>query len=231
MSAIVLAQRLSRAVLWDIDILRRVDPEAEAAFDPLRRRLMEDLGAMVSEASARFGPRIGGEMHYAAVALADELIQREAGALRDFWKPRALQLYYFRDNRAGQDFFERQDALMREPPGEARDAALAIHALCLDLGLRGRYERDGPAGEDALYRRRLALRGELRRLVDPSDSLWSCAPASGERERLWPSLSGLCTASLALWVLVVSLFVQVRCDLVAMTGDVHDRIDAALGAV
>ncbi|MBK8266203.1 MAG: DotU family type IV/VI secretion system protein [Nannocystis sp.] len=231
MSPIALAQRLVRSVLWDIDLLRRVDPQALASFDPLRRRLMEDLEAMVSEAAARFGPRIAGELHYAVVALADELVQRDAGPLRDFWKPRALQLFYFRDNRAGQDVFERQDALLREPPAEGRDVALALHTLCLDLGLSGRYEREGPSGEDALYGRRIALRAELRRLSGAPASLWSCAPASGERERPSPSLSSLLTVSLTLWVLAVSLFLQVRCELVTMTGDVLSRIDAALGAV
>ena len=227
--AVVLAQRLVRAALVDIELLARVDLRDPDALERLRGRLMGDLEAAAREASARHGAAVAAEIHYALVALADEVAQREPGPLRDAWKPRSLQLHYFRDNRAGHGFFERQDALLAAPPGGGREVALAVHALCLDLGLRGRHEHEDD-GARALAQRRQALRAELRRRVAAAP-LWAQAPRSGERGRPAPTLGALRWGSAALALFAASFFVQARCALGSMTEEVVARIQALLEAV
>ncbi|MCB9568805.1 MAG: type VI secretion system baseplate subunit TssK [Myxococcales bacterium] len=72
-----------------------------------------DGGARGAEAAirGRFGGDAATASKYALAALADEVALREAGPLREHWRPRSLQLHYFQDNRAGYGFFERLAAL------------------------------------------------------------------------------------------------------------------------
>jgi type VI secretion system protein ImpK len=74
---------------------------------------------------------------YALVALLDETVLSIPGTCRDYWISSPLQLEYFGDNIAGEEFYRRLDKLLVEPE-KMRDI-LEIYYLCLSLGFEGKY--------------------------------------------------------------------------------------------
>jgi type VI secretion system protein ImpK len=87
-----------------------------------------------------------GDITYGIVALADEVVLG-IPALRDFWMYNLLQLRYFNENVAGENFFYRLDLLRNDP---RRYPALQVYYLCLLFGFQGRYRVRG--GEVELQR-------------------------------------------------------------------------------
>jgi type VI secretion system protein ImpK len=75
---------------------------------------------------------------YAIVALIDETVLSAGGACRDFWFGRPLQLDYFGDNIAGEEFFKRMQKMLAQ--AEKHKDALEVYYLCLSLGFEGKYK-------------------------------------------------------------------------------------------
>src|SRR5262245_51633568 len=98
-----------------------------------------------------------GDVTYAIVALADEVVLG-IPTLRDFWMYNLLQLRYFNENVAGENFFYRLDLLRNNPQ---RYAVLQIYYLCLLFGFQGRYRVRG--GEVELGRITEQLQHDLQR--------------------------------------------------------------------
>jgi type VI secretion system protein ImpK len=71
------------------------------------------------------------------VALLDETVLSVPGRCRDFWVTSPLQLEFFGDNIAGEEFFRKLDTLLIEP--EKLKEVLGIYYLCLSLGFEGKY--------------------------------------------------------------------------------------------
>lgn len=228
----IAARRAFGRSLALVDLLRQVDPGAgAAAFERIRASLMEALAAGQATVRERHGATIADACVYAIGALADEVALREAGPLRDFWKPRGLQLHYFQDNRAGHGFFDRQDRLLHGAREPGPRLALATHALALHLGFRGRFGDDPQGGPRAIQQRLAAIDGALGPASAPV--AWRTAPRSGERRpppRLGPAPRWIAGASL---LFVAALFVQARCALTSMTAEVLQAIAERLppGAV
>jgi type VI secretion system protein ImpK len=136
----------------------RVTEATESVFNAVAQiQRLDEAGAglpelvhqqlsMYVEQAARAAGRIGfaqqdlDDMRYALVALADEIVLQKGGALRDFWLPRLLQLRYFNENVAGTAFFERLDAIRRDP---TRAEVLRVYYLCLLFGFQGKYRVRG----------------------------------------------------------------------------------------
>lgn len=78
---------------------------------------------------------------YAFCAAVDEIILRSAFAIRDTWERRPLQLVMFGDQLAGENFFNRLEALRVK--GATHVQALEVFHMCLLLGFQGRYVIDG----------------------------------------------------------------------------------------
>ncbi len=94
-----------------------------------------------------------GDVMYAIVALADEVATGKGEAIRNHWLRQPLQMHYFNENVAGENFFVRLDKLR----GDARKAGvLRAYYLALCFGFKGRYAM----GDGEL---------DLKRLID---SLW-----------------------------------------------------------
>jgi len=74
---------------------------------------------------------------YALVALLDETVMSIEGKCRDFWVANPVQLELFGDNLAGEGFFRKLDALMKEP--EKSKDLLELYYICLALGFQGKY--------------------------------------------------------------------------------------------
>jgi type VI secretion system protein ImpK len=85
---------------------------------------------------------------YAIVALIDETVLSVGGACRDYWFGRPLQLDYFGDNIAGQEFFNRLNKFLAQ--AEKKKDVLEVYYLCLSLGFEGKYKIADPQERSAL---------------------------------------------------------------------------------
>lgn len=78
---------------------------------------------------------------YAFCALVDETILTSGLKLREDWERQPLQLQFFGDQLAGENFFIHLERLRQQ--GAARLAALEVFHLCLLLGFQGKYLLEG----------------------------------------------------------------------------------------
>lgn len=78
---------------------------------------------------------------YAFCALLDEAILASNSAIRPAWEIRPLQLRYFGDHLAGENFFSKLEQLRNQ--GASRIQALEVFYLCLLLGFEGKYVFEG----------------------------------------------------------------------------------------
>jgi type VI secretion system protein ImpK len=72
---------------------------------------------------------------YAIAAFIDETILTSSWAIKDAWADKPLQLAYFNDFSAGEEFYTKIDAAR----GAKNAAVLEVYYLCLALGFRGKY--------------------------------------------------------------------------------------------
>jgi type VI secretion system protein ImpK len=93
------------------------------------------------------------DIQYALVALADETALSVGGSVRDYWIANMLQVHYFRENVAGDGFFDRLVSLRRS----RRLVAVEAYYLCLLHGFRGRY---------AVHGKELELHDLIEQLAD-----------------------------------------------------------------
>jgi len=84
------------------------------------------------------------EARYALAAFIDERVLGSSWPGREDWMRQPLQLSWYGENAAGENFFKRLRALLSAPE---RLPAVQVYGLCLALGFRGVYEiqRDGKA--------------------------------------------------------------------------------------
>lgn len=74
---------------------------------------------------------------YSLCALLDEIVLGSRWAIKTQWMQKPLQMAYFGDFTAGEQFFRRLDDLRRD---SAHDVdAIEVAALCLAAGFRGKY--------------------------------------------------------------------------------------------
>jgi type VI secretion system protein ImpK len=78
---------------------------------------------------------------YAFCAAVDEIILRSSFSIREDWSRRPLQLLLFGDQLAGENFFNRLEALRAR--GSAHLQALEVFHMCLLLGFQGKYIIEG----------------------------------------------------------------------------------------
>lgn len=78
---------------------------------------------------------------YAFCATVDEVVLMSGFKVRDAWQRLPLQLQFFGEQLAGEQFFERLEALRRE--GARRVQALEVFHMCLLLGFQGKYLLEG----------------------------------------------------------------------------------------
>ncbi|MFN3241477.1 MAG: type IVB secretion system protein IcmH/DotU [Planctomycetota bacterium] len=74
---------------------------------------------------------------YAIVALLDETVLGSRWELKTQWMSKPLQMSYYGDFTAGEQFYQRLDALMQDK--QANVAAIEVYAQCLAAGFRGKH--------------------------------------------------------------------------------------------
>jgi type VI secretion system protein ImpK len=172
--------------------------QAEAAAIPppeqVHHRLRGTVDDMLRRASVMgFSHQDAQDMAYALVALMDELMLGKPETYRQFWMGHLLQLQYFGENMAGDNFFVRLEVIRKDPH---RIEALQIYYLCLLFGFQGRYRIRG--GELELMTLIDTLQKELER-VRPFDfeTLSPHGERPDEKERTSSGRLSLFTISMA----------------------------------
>jgi type VI secretion system protein ImpK len=126
--------------------LRRADPVALPPPEKLHRELralVDDLRARAAEAG--FQRDDADDVAYAVVALADEVVASRSDALAQHWAGHSLQLHYFRQAIAGEEFFRRLEVIRKEPL--RRREVLQAYAVALLLGFQGHHRVRGGDAE------------------------------------------------------------------------------------
>lgn len=92
---------------------------------------------------------------FALAAFADEMILSSKLPFRAAWADQPLQLTYFNENAAGEEFFTRLEVSRRLRDAGAADV-LESYYLCLSLGFKGRF-----GGSPKLEKQRRSLLEQL----------------------------------------------------------------------
>jgi len=133
--------------------LKNVDDSAMLAPEMFHQRICGYIDQMRLTASqAGIQDRDVHDIMYALVALADEFAMRKPGALRDMWMSNPLQLHYFQENLAGENFFNRLEHLLADP---SRQEALRVYYWCLVFGFQGKFAIRGGELQLAAVQRRV----------------------------------------------------------------------------
>lgn len=199
---------------------------AEAPGLPSPDILKRRIGTLLEDMDRR-GLELGipkrdlDDAKYAIVAFIDEQLFRAPWAGRQEWMLEPLQLVYFNENTAGEGFFDRLDALEREP---ARLHVLEVYYLCLALGFQGKFAVRGGDGIGVTVDR---LASTLARATPQGDLLSPRgAPADAARggaRREAPVL--FLAAGVVAFALALAIVLKVV--LVSATADVTAPIQAA----
>lgn len=133
----------------------------------LRQQLTAALDKFVSRGRRAEIPEADlAEARYALVALLDEQVLKASWAGRAEWMNRPLQFELYRDNNAGEDFFVRLSALLRDG---GRPLAVQVYYACLALGFQGMYAQNGDLA--ALSKFTSVARKQLGAVLPPPDVL------------------------------------------------------------
>lgn len=115
--------------------------QADTSPTAVWRRLSSMLERQALEASREggdFGVEIYRRAQYAMAALADEIFLHLDWAGREPWRQSLLEQKLFNSHRAGEELFERMDALLRDRDSIQVELA-RIYLIVLALGFQGKY--------------------------------------------------------------------------------------------
>ena len=128
-----LADLCGDLLAFALQLKRSSDPgDAEM----LRTRIDEQFRALETKARQSDVPQEDVQQaKYAIAAFIDEMILTSSWALKESWADKPLQLAYFNDFSAGEEFYNKIDTLR----GAKRNSVLEVFYLCLSLGFRGKY--------------------------------------------------------------------------------------------
>jgi type VI secretion system protein ImpK len=114
-------------------------PQDHTEFQARMTRFLDDFGRNAKRKGASADDIDAAK--YAFCAAVDEIILRSRFAIRDAWEMKPLQLALFGDQLAGENFFNRLEALRTR--GSEHVEALEVFHMCLLLGFQGRYILEG----------------------------------------------------------------------------------------
>ncbi|HUU46318.1 MAG TPA: type IVB secretion system protein IcmH/DotU [Acidobacteriota bacterium] len=148
----------------------------------LRQRIAEMFAALERETR---GAGVPVEQilsaRFALTAFIDEAINRSDWPGRAAWSNRPLSLEYFNTNRAGDEFFDRLEALRARP--EAHGDLLEVYHTCLALGFEGKYALADPRRLQELIEATARDVDRLRGSVGGLSPHWQAPEQAFERFR------------------------------------------------
>jgi type VI secretion system protein ImpK len=160
------------------------------------------------------------EMVYALVALADEIAMSKPEPLRGAWVSRPLQLQYFNENLAGENFFVRLEALRRD---RRRIDVLRVYYLCLLFGFQGRYAIRG--GELELMKIVEAVKADLQAGMEFPEQLSPAGEPPDEPLVQRGGRNPFLWLSLGIFAVAIALFVGLRLSLDSRANALYDRVE------
>lgn len=178
--------------------------QAEASAIPPPEVLNHRLRGVIDEVLRRsavlgFSHQDAQDIGYALVSLLDEVVLSKPEQYRQFWMSNLLQLHYFNETAAGDNFFNRLNTVRKDAH---RAEVLRVYYLCMLFGFQGRYRIRG--GELELMTLIDAVQKDLER-AQPFD--FDVLAPHGERpsENLKIAKRRLSLSSAALAAVVLAL--------------------------
>lgn len=180
-------------------------PELERATAPenpdiLRTRLLDTLTQSRDAAVSTGVPLSRADQGaWFVAALLDDVALNTPWGGNSGWPRMPLVVSMYGNVDAGERFFDLAEDLIRFP--ERDPQLLELVFLCLSLGFRGKYRREGGQGEAAIAR----LRGQMSRLLRDRDAAdaplaphWKGVEAEDEKKRFIVPLWSIGLMALAL---------------------------------
>ena len=128
-----LADLCGDLLAFALQLKRSSDP---GDADAMRQKIDEQFRALESKARQADVPAEDVNLaKYAIAAFIDEMILTSSWPLKDSWADKPLQLAYFNDFAAGEEFYNKVETLR----ASKKNAVLEVYYLCLALGFRGKY--------------------------------------------------------------------------------------------
>lgn len=122
-----------------LDLILRLKAGIVAPSHELRPQVASMLEEFEKRAERyRFNHKIVQVSKFALASFVDETVLTNNFPLRDEWEKYALQLELFGEQLAGNKFFEKLDAMLKQI--EVTQDAVEIYYLCMLLGFKGRYQ-------------------------------------------------------------------------------------------
>ena len=117
-------------------IRKAADP---GEYEPFRAKAESLVSAMEQRARDNDFPNpLIEEAKFALVGFLDETILQSSWALRDMWAGNPLQLQYFNEFNAGEEFYTKLEGLRNAEDARKLDV-LEVYFHCLALGFKGKY--------------------------------------------------------------------------------------------
>lgn len=120
------------------DLILRLKAGIVAPSNELRPKIAGMLTDFEKRAERyRFNHKIIDVSKFALAAFVDETVLTNNFPLRHEWEKNPLQLEYFGEQLAGNKFFEKLEAMLKQI--EVTQDAVEVYYLCMLLGFKGRY--------------------------------------------------------------------------------------------
>ena len=114
----------------------------KAGIVPPSNDLRPKIAAMLEDFEKRaeryrFNSKIIQVSKFALASFVDEAVLTNNFHSREEWEKYPLQLEYFREQLAGEKFFEKLESMLKQI--EATEDAVEIYYICMLLGFKGKY--------------------------------------------------------------------------------------------
>jgi type VI secretion system protein ImpK len=120
------------------DLILRLKAGIVAPSNDLRPKVAGMLEDFERRAERyKFNHKIVQVSKFALAAFVDETVLTNNFPLRDEWEKNALQLEYFGEQLAGNKFFDKLEAMLKQI--ETTKDAVEVYYFCMLLGFKGRY--------------------------------------------------------------------------------------------
>ncbi|HSY25012.1 MAG TPA: DotU family type IV/VI secretion system protein [Polyangiaceae bacterium] len=197
---------------------------AQPSLPALRDSLIAQLKRFVTRARELGLPDAEiQEARYALVAFLDEQVLRGGGADRAEWMSHPLQLQFYRETTAGENFFARMRALTERG---SHQGALEVYLLCIALGFVG--AAPGGGGAQAARGFAMTARPKVLEGLNPARFAPNAIPVENRAaaERRLPVVAVMLGAAIvvclvclvSLQVVLASTIARSKADVAGATG-------------
>lgn len=120
------------------DLVLRLKAGIVQPSNDLRPKIVSMLNDFEKRAERyRYNPKVTQVAKFGLAAFVDEAVLTNNFPLRQEWEKNPLQLEYFREQLAGEKFFDKLDAMLNQI--EITQDAVEVYYICMLLGFKGKY--------------------------------------------------------------------------------------------